>query len=343
MIFTYKKWLVLVFSSLAVFCLLYPLIIYFIYFPITQEIVWINGLLNEKEKIAGDIRGNKLVFGGGSGTLYGVRTKDIQDEWGIPSVNMAVHAGLDIDYYLHVLKKSLKKGDIVILPLEYTHFIYNGEIDGVTLDYVMRYDRNFLNSFDLREKMKYIASVSPINIGILAQNYLVMEFHRSFFQVISNINLHGDGINNVGSDRINKVIQSLSPVRIQQDNFIETLGMQDIKNFDIWCKNNDIKCYISYANTIFFKEYKSIPYRRYFQRLEDYFRDNNISTLGKPQDFFFDKNLFFDTQYHLNEQGMTIRTRQLMKLIESCGVLNFLDKNSLLSQHPNQSDTGKHY
>ena len=326
MVFTYKKWTISLFISLAIFCLLYPLIIYYFYFPITKELIWINNLLIEKETLASDIKGNKLVFGGGSGTLYGVRTQDIQDELGITSINLAVHAGLDIDYYLHRLKKSLKKGDIVILPLEYAHFIYDGQIVETTVDYMMKYDRSYLNTLNFTKKIKYISSVSPINVSLFLRNYFIGKIYSSFLKISNNINSHGDAINNIGSEKMNK---ELKPVEIQQNNFIETEGMRAIKDFDIWCKNNDIRCYITYANTIFFKEYDSIPYRKYFRDLQEYFNDHNILTLGRPYDFFFDKNLFYDTQYHLNQQGMTIRTRKFMKLIESYGVLKPVEKKLL--------------
>jgi hypothetical protein len=329
MVFTYKKWTISLFISLVIFGLLYPLIIYYVYFPITREIIWINNLLNEKETLARDIKGNKLVFGGGSGTLYGVRTKDIEDESGIRSINMAVHAGLDIDYYLHRLKKSLKKGDTVILPLEYAHFIYNGEIVGVTVDFMMKYDRSYLNALIFTTKIKYILSISPINVSIFLQNYFVRKIYGSLLKTPNHINSHGDAIDNIGSDKINRAMQSMKPVEIQQNNFIETEGMRAIKDFDIWCKNNAIRCYITYANTIFFKEYDNIPYRKYFRDLQEYFNDHNILTLGRPYDFFFDKSLFYDTQYHLNQQGMTIRTRQFMKLIESYGVLKPVEKKLL--------------
>jgi hypothetical protein len=333
MVFTYKKWTISLFISLTIFCLLHPLIIYYFYFPITKELTWINDLLIEKEALASDIKGNKLVLGGGSGTLYGVRTKDIQDELGITSINLAVHAGLTIDYYLHRLKKSLKKGDIVILPLEYAHFIYDGEIVETMVDYIMKYDRSYLNTLNFIKKIKYTSSVSSISLGLFLRNYFIRKIYSSFYNIPNNINFHGDATNNIGSDKMNK---ELKPVKIQQNNFIETEGMRAIKDFYIWCKNNNIRCYLTYANTLFFKEYDSIPYRKYFRELQEYFDDHNVLTLGRPYNFFFDKNLFYDTQYHLNQEGMTIRTRQFMKMIESYGVLKPVEKNLFhRNAHPN--------
>jgi hypothetical protein len=337
MALTYRKWTISLFYSLATFCLLYPLIIYYVYFPITREIIWINNLLNEKETLARNIKGNKLVFGGGSGTLYGVRTKDFQDSSGIRSINMAVHAGLDIDYYLHRLKKSLKQGDIVILPLEYAHFMYDGEIVGVTVDYMMKYDRGYLRTLNFITRIKYISSISPINLSIFLQNYFVGKICGSLYKTSNNINSHGDAIDNVGSVKIERAMQSMKPVEIQQNNFIETQGLRAIKEFDMWCKNHDIRCHITYANTIFFKEYDSLPYRKYFRELQGYFNDHSILTMGKPYDFFFDKNLFYDTQYHLNQQGMTVRTGQLLKMAQSYAALKPVEKKLLSSQRSTQS------
>jgi hypothetical protein len=231
----------------------------------------------------------------------------------------------------------LKKGDIVILPLEYNHFVYDGEIVGVMVDYMMKFDRSYLNALNFLTKLRYISSVSPINLVIFLRNYLIWRLYRSSYEAPNYINSHGDAIDNIGSDKIHKAMQFMKPLQIQKNIFIETKGMRAIKDFDIWCKNNDIRCYITYANTIFFKEYNSISYRNYFRELQEYFNDYNILTIGRPYDFFFDKTLFYDTQYHLNQQGVTIRTRQIMEMFESYGVLKPIEKKSLAPQRSTQS------
>jgi hypothetical protein len=37
-----------------------------------------------------------------------------------------------------------------------------------------------------------------------------------------------------------------------------------------------------------------------------------------PEEFVYDESLFFDTRYHLNYSGLTIRTFRVLDIIRSC-------------------------
>ncbi|HEY3277548.1 MAG TPA: hypothetical protein VGJ94_13085, partial [Syntrophorhabdaceae bacterium] len=78
--------------------------------------------------------------------------------------------------------------------------------------------------------------------------------------------------------------------------------------------------YVSYPNVLYFKEYETAKYRRYFEKLQEYFATNGIAQIGAPQDFFFDLDLFYDSPYHLNSTGVEERTRQLMDKLREIGI-----------------------
>lgn len=337
MTFSYKKWVLCFFISIIIYLFTYPFLVYYFYFPVTKEIIWINTLLTQKERIAKNIKGNKLVFGGGSATLFGVRTKNIQDELRITSVNMAVHAGLQIDYYLNRLKRSLNKGDIVVLPLEYAHFNYNGDLSPVSIDYIMRYDREYFKSLPPIVKIRYILAISPISfITSVCDNFLWL-IYKKYFVIPDNINSNGDGTGNFGTDKVNRMLKFAKPITIQHNKIIGTTGLRAIKDFDIWCKNNNISCYVSYANALSFKEYNNYSYHNYFHELESYFYKNKIASIGNPYNFFYNKDLFYDTEYHLNQHGMTIRTKQLIKIMRDSGFFCKSMNNSLTNTRGSHS------
>ena len=75
---TYKKFFFRILILSALGWLILQLGVYFLCRP--AEWYWINDIIQIKENIARNQPGNKIVFAGGSATLFGVRTEDIQKE-----------------------------------------------------------------------------------------------------------------------------------------------------------------------------------------------------------------------------------------------------------------------
>ena len=279
----------------------------------------------KKEKTAISIKGAKMVFGGGSATLFGIRTKDIQQQLGVPCVNMGIHQGLQIDYQLYSLKKVLKKGDIVILPLEYSCFIYDGELSDITIGYVITYDKEYLKHISIIKSLQYIASLSPINLLNSIQIIKRKDINNRYDSY--NLNDYGDETSNVGKPNLDQEYKTAPPFGVLPNSFIETKGLEEISKFNVWCKQHDIILYVTYANTLYYKDYDNHSYRNYFDKLAKYFADHHILTIGKPSDFFFSEDLCYDHPYHLNREGVTIRTQQLINMLEKVGIASHLNRH----------------
>lgn len=320
----YKNWVIITFCSLFSISIIYLLLIYYFNFLNVAEIVYIHDCSQKKETIAKNIAGKKIVFDGGSATLFGVKTKDIEEKIGVPCVNMAIHAGLNIDYIFSRLKNILNKGDIVILPLEYQYFYYGGKLNSLTLGYVISFDKIFFRSLPLSSRLIYLISIPPIDF-IRAIMLRIINKHGEYN--VKTLNDNGDETNNIGNDNISRMAQFFKPFELPSGNFKETFGLSKINEFNIWCKQHNITLYITYANLIYLKEYDNNDYRKYFDYLNEYFMKHDIRTIGTPYDFFFKKEFIYDTEYHLNEYGAMIRTEQLIEMLNKLDVLKF-DKNN---------------
>jgi hypothetical protein len=319
----YKKWIIYTAIGLSCSCFIYLMLVFYFYSVQAKDIFWIHHCMVKKEKISRSIKGAKLVFGGGSATLFGIRTKDIQDKLGVPCVNMAIHQGLQIDYQLYNLKKVLQKGDIVILPLEYSCFIYNGDLDGITIGYVITYDKEYLKHIPTIKSLKYIASVSPM-LFLDSIQFIKRKEIKKFYDS-SNLNAYGDETSNGDKPKIGPEDKSAPAFGVPSNSFNKTKGLEEISKFNVWCRQHGIMLYVTYANTLYFKEYDNHTYRNYFDNLTKYFADHNILTIGKPTDFFFNEDLFYDTNYHLNQKGVTMRTQQLINMLEKVGIADHLN------------------
>ncbi len=310
-----RTWMITLLTLIACIVIIYMALI-FRYYRLPVSGLWINNCMKIKEDRIRKIQGNKIVFAGGSATLFGVRTLDIQKELGIPTVNMAVHAGLDIDYILERLKRSLREGDVVILPLEYELFSYDNVPSRVKLEYIFTYDRPYLRSLPLLDVCRFTLSVKMDSL-LEAMRELGMKGYseppvgNGWTYSSGSLNENGDETYNSGNKKFEAAIINipLGEHRVRK-------GLQIIKEFSEWCRLHNIALYVSYANTVYHEDYEKDFYRDYFtKRLKSFMAQNNINILGEPYDFFFDKALFYDSYYHLNDIGMTIRTKKLTAMI----------------------------
>jgi len=110
-----KKWSKFIIITFFLVPALYYSLVYFTYKRPIAALTF-NLLFKKKERYAGSLKGHKIVFGGGSNVIYGIRTSDVENKLKIPTVNLSMSAGLTIGYILKFIKKNVNKGDIVILP-----------------------------------------------------------------------------------------------------------------------------------------------------------------------------------------------------------------------------------
>lgn len=310
---------VTIFTSLAV-TVLYCAAVYSLWPWIDTETCARDDCIVLKERLASEIGLRpKIVFGGGSATSAGVGTEDVQKAFGVPTVNMGLHGGLEIDYLLYRIKRVLSKGDVVILPLEYDHFVYTGKSSSFKASFVASCDREYFRKLPLRSRVEYVFSLIGFKTVLEA---LKSRRSRGTRECTTPYNGNGDATSNVGEPPwFKEPDYERSPVPIQREGFAETRGLVLIKEFSRWCKARGIRCYISYANLLYQQDYANETYRIYFCNLQNYFIKNDIAFIGTPYDFFFPRKFFYDTRYHLNREGVTLRTRQLIAMMRKMNIV----------------------
>lgn len=115
--------------------------------PFTMN--WVQGAYEKKEKMALLIKGPKIIIAAGSSVHFGVSAQMIEEAFQRPSVNYGVMTLLDLDYIIYRLKKVLKEGDILIMPLEYEHYTYDSSAQ-LSLQkkyYLLTFDHEFFYNY----------------------------------------------------------------------------------------------------------------------------------------------------------------------------------------------------
>ena len=260
----------------------------------------------QKRKVADQVWGPRIILVGGSGALFSVRAKTLQSQLGIPVINNALQAGLGIDYSLYRTRQVLRPGDTAVLFLEYANYSLSGR-EWTQSDYFLPFDLAYFVSRPLKDEVAMLGKLTPIEYGARIYD---AAFGRPVkgTEILVAMNAHGDLIaNRVESQKefhksaLDKYVPMKNPVLRKENADL-------IADFIRWCRNNGIAVIAGYPAFLDFPEYHQGPELAFFQSLDGYYNALGVPTLGKPSDFMFPKNMFFDTHYHLHDVGAAMMT-----------------------------------
>lgn len=280
---------------------------------------WLYEIYNIKSRIAQSIKVPKLTIISGSNAMFGISCKTIQQQSKVPCLNGGTNAALGTDYLFKRARSWLKPGDIVLLPLEYDFYTYQKIPNDTYISYVLARDPQYFRSIDLLTQFRFITGVSfeRLKLGILAK-LKTPELGNTYYES-KNLNQYGDETSNLKEQTTKEQLTTVSkeqPIAIINGTIQSSYGMNIIRDFTHWCRENNITVLATWPNTIKFEVYRGQGQQAFFQSIKQFYQKLGVPLLGKPEDFMYEKSLLYDTSYHLNDQGVKQRTQQTIKLLK---------------------------
>lgn len=296
----------------------------------TESSRWIYEINQAKSNLAHSINEPKLIVLSGSNSLFGMSCKTIQEDIQIPCVNAATNAGLGLDYILSFGRSLARPGDTFLLPLEYGMYQYDGKHSDVLIDYIFARDPGYLNKIGFESRMRAIGGISFSRL-MRGTIYKVAKISpRKDGYQSDTLNEYGDETRNTVAsitEAHRQKLNRLQPMEKINGSVDSSHGMQSIRDFVRWCRDNNIQVLASWPSTVWFEAYNQPSRREYFKSIKNFYQSLDIPILGQPQDFMYDVSLFYDTAYHLNDRGMHQRTEQVISLLQP-----YLQPNEKLTQ-----------
>jgi len=240
----------------------------------------------------------KILFSGGSACAFGINTEKIGKFLNLDAYNLGLHSALGAKYYLDQLLNHAKENDVIFLVLE--HFItYEGNpalldrlkpIKNTETGLMLSFRNNFINNYEYFEDL--ISSENTISSA-------------------NSFNKYGDFIGH-----LNK-------------NSIEFLSEKAIfKNIDLIFFLNDFynsleqkgaKVYILYPPLM---ESSIVDnYEEVLNKINEFERELEIPILFKFEDSIYRDQLFFHQNYHLNKDGRSKYTNNIINVIKEKKIL----------------------
>ncbi|MCB8566679.1 hypothetical protein [Fusobacterium ulcerans] len=260
----------------------------------------------DKIKLIEKVENKRIIFIGGSNLAFGLDSSMIEKEFlGYKIINMGLHGGIGIKYLLEDCKKYLKKGDVLVIVPEYENFYNNGSGTSA-LWYILSLKKNLENIgiINFTRSLPYLLTATK-EILMTNEN---KEYGQNFSYDRRGFNRNGDYTEHwkyKGKEKIKVDILPNSKITNSTINYLEKFIEQSRK-----------------------REIKIILLPPVFQKSSYKINEEKIKEISnslitkfevEPEVFSYDDNLFFDTAYHLNRQGVDLRTKEIIKILKKKG------------------------
>jgi hypothetical protein len=304
------------FGSMVFGATLWLLVIYFQISNKTEMSQWVWDAYAKKTQIANSIDGKKIIIVAGSNTLFGIDSKLLSKNLHLPVVNFGVNAGVYLPYTLYKAKSVIKNKDIVLMPLEYSMYNYDGEPNIQMIDYIFSRDIDAFFELSFKEQFYMIWNIpfKRVYDGYMAKGGKRVA---SGLYGAHNIDNYGDQINTslrYRTKSMQKELDMLKPNRYADEFSRDALSWGYLDKFVKWCKKREVKVIFMPSTLMYFDIYKKDKAQReFYENLGDEIRKRGWIYVGKPFEYMYDKSLYLNTDFHLIDKGRKLRTLRMIE------------------------------
>lgn len=270
----------------------------------------------DKHQRAEEIGSPKLIIAGGSNVAFNFDSERIEQELGLPVVNLGLSVGLGMNFIVNEIIDVTGEGDIIIFSITFFE-----DIDGMyslkrhTAQHfpkASRYFRlNLSEEFDIHSRRlrdNLIAMVYRL-MGRQEAPGLDALFEAESIYTRAGFNKYGDFTAHYGLPQVDVLGQRFT------FDYSYWAGIEELNRLHREVKKKGAQLFYLYP------AYPTADFERNREVLTQFDEDmrNGLTfpILGEIEDSLYPETLFFDTAYHLQRDGVIDRTKYLIGLIRS--------------------------
>jgi len=310
---------------------------------------WNKALYDYKDYAAKQIEEPKLIVLAGSNGMFGINSNLLEKRIQRQTVNLALHADLDISFLYQQADDVLAEGDLLVMPLEYSYYDATDALNISFVLYMMAWGNEiYLKNLSWVDYFSFINAVPKIEVwlGLVSpSNYKRLDSSKDVLYP------GPDGIvrevmrNNKRRNRVVFSGYSHNSLNLKGDIMASRSTQQSVRDIVSLPEKHDsyfeVKDEISPHFIRHFKRILALAEKRGAQvvltwpatirhagldltKREDQLRIERLTSLlsasgidiaCNPAFFNLDHRLFFDTSYHLRERGAILRTEALAQCL----------------------------
>lgn len=261
-------------------------------------------LIDKNERLC-SLDGAKIVLVGNSNWAFGVDSQKLEEAMGMPVVNMGMHGGIGNPFNEQAAVQNIHEGDIVIIS--YSNFadgdiIKNPELAWITIENHPALWK-YIRPKDWPDMIKAYPTYLKDCLDLWSQGIGNMDSGTEYSR--QQFNEYGDNI----YDR---------PALVVSEEELAEAHIPEIGDETIDRLNKLNQTLREKGATLLVTPYPT-PVTVYTPPAEEYvaFSDQieerlDFPLIGRYEDYRMDKNLFYNTYLHLNNEGKQLRTQMLI-------------------------------
>lgn len=297
--------------------------------PLRAE-YWLRDAIAIKRKAAEDVAARKLLLVGGSSGLFGLRAVELGRVVQLNAINECTHAGLPLSWHLDNARQVLKRGDVVLLHLEYEYY---GSCDDVIDEWYVSQLLTWMwpeyVKMSVADQARVLFHVPPSRVfagafarcarRAISRNYPYRVSPASYAYTdvlcIDNIDERGD-LKMIPQSPISSL-----PSDVKYAVPCGTTGRRSdrirlLLEFIDWCGLNTNRVLVCWPPTIRESlDGVSATERAYLADVSQVLAGRGAVLLGAPSDFSYPRTLFYNTLYHLNARGREVHSANVAERI----------------------------
>lgn len=249
----------------------------------------------------------KIVLLGNSNLSFGIDSVMIEEKIGMPVVNMGLHGGLGNRFHEEMARYNVTEGDIYILC--HSSFADDGAIADTTLAWTTIEDHFLLWKL-----------LRPSDI------YPMLKAYPTYLKRCLDLYVEGTGNVDTGEIYARSAFNRYGDIAVEREGSVYTFEglveppmisettMERINELGRWLeKRNAILLVAAYPIGLGELTVDKNVFIRFQERLEEQLE---CPVISQYTDYMYEYSLFYNTHLHLNNEGVTLRTEQLIKDIK---------------------------
>lgn len=247
------------------------------------------------------LSGPRLIIIGGSNVIFGLNSQEIEDKLKIHVQNAGLQAPIGLRFMLDDVSNRVQEGDTIIIMPEYQQFynLYNGEANG--LPYAALYSGwKSLKYLNNQQFQIFIAGLPKYIMGnIMASKPKGNLYSIESFNEWGDVTFHW-----------NQSIDNSSVVCSTIAEPFNSYAAEDLQAKIEDLKKRGVETYLLWPVTIQSNYDKN---RRALEEITKELKKRGINFENSPDSFVQPDSLAFDTQYHVNYQGVENVTKEFIR------------------------------
>ena len=256
----------------------------------------------------------RIIFIGGSSVAFGTDSKRITDSLHRNAINLGLHAGMGIKIPTEDFLQYVRKGDVVVLQIEYENFYGGGNGDVETVPWFLYY-----TGF----RTKYLSLVNPEHIiwgfprmAIGNLRKIIYYPFTGTWKVHSLISPSGyeyskGGFNEYGDEVGHYDYPSVPYNPISKASEPKPIDESFIK----WLKDIIIRYEQRGAQVIMLPP---VCIKSHFARISSDIIENSLKEIDRsyivnPETMVLEDKYTFDTEYHVSKDGVKLNTQHIIE------------------------------